>query len=192
VHVAGLLLTGGASRRLGSDKATLLRDGERLVDRSLRVLTAACEPVLEIGPGYGSAEALAEDPPGAGPLAAVAAGGAALRVRGHRGGAVVLAVDLPFVEEPFVAWLASNPLPGTVVPRVEGVAQSLCARYADDALDAAAELYAAGARSMRALLAGVDVTYIDDDAWRAVTDARAFTDVDTTDAVARAGLQTPG
>ena len=192
MRVAGLLLTGGASRRLGTPKATLTLDGERLVDRGTRLLGAVCDPVLEVGPGYGGLRAKQEEPPGAGPLAALAAGGAALQADDHDGAVLVLAVDLPFMETPFLAWLVAHPAEGTLVPRVEGIPQSLCARYDTDALDAAARLVSAGDRSMRALLAHVPVTYVDDDEWGQVVDIRAFTDVDTPEAVARAGLQAPG
>jgi molybdenum cofactor guanylyltransferase len=38
--VAGVLLTGGASRRLGVDKATLPYRGETLAERAARVMRA--------------------------------------------------------------------------------------------------------------------------------------------------------
>ncbi len=49
--VAGILLTGGASRRLGVDKASLVVDGETLAARAARVLTLVCAPVIEVGRG---------------------------------------------------------------------------------------------------------------------------------------------
>jgi len=191
MRVAGLLLTGGASRRLGIAKSTLLCDGERLSDRGARVLSDACDPVLEVGPGVSRLPVVREDPPGTGPLAAVAAGSAALRARDHRGAALVLAVDLPFVEPAVLAWLAEHPAPGTVVPRVEGEAQSLCARYSPDALAVAERLVQAGERSMRSLLAEVRVTYLDEDAWGAVCDAQVFADIDTPADLERFGVRKP-
>jgi len=50
---------------------------------------------------------------------------------------------------------------------------------------------AEGSSSMRALLAAIDVTYVDDAEWASVVPAEAFTDVDTADAVARARLEWP-
>jgi hypothetical protein len=44
---------------------------------------------------------------------------------------------------------------------------------------------------MRALLDAVPVAYVDEDAWGTVTDRSGFDDVDTPDAVARAGLEWP-
>ncbi len=189
---AGLLLTGGASARLGAPKAELRRDGERLADRAARLLVAVCAPALEVGPGASPLPAVREDPPGGGPLAAVAAGAAALRAGGVDAPVLVLAVDLPFVDEALLRWLAETPAPGTLVPRVGGAPQSLCARYDADDLDTAAALLAGGESSMRALLAAVDVTYADEDQWGSAVPPDAFTDVDTPDAVARAGLDWPG
>jgi molybdopterin-guanine dinucleotide biosynthesis protein A len=189
-RVGGLLLTGGASRRLGVPKASLERDGERLADRGARVLRAVCTPVLEVGPSWTSLPAVLEQPPGAGPLAAVAAGGARIRREGHVGAVVVLAVDLPFVDERLVTWLADGV--GTLVPVVDGQPQPLCARYAPEALGEATRLVAAGERSMRALLAATRaVAYADESVWGAVAEARTFADIDTATDASDAGLVLP-
>ncbi|HEY8216500.1 MAG TPA: molybdenum cofactor guanylyltransferase [Acidimicrobiia bacterium] len=191
-RAAGLLLTGGSSRRLGVDKATLLVDGERLVDRVARALTDVVAPVLEVGPGHSSFPAVREQPPGAGPLAALVAGADALLVDGAPTPVVVLAVDLPFVDARFVDWLAMHRAPESVVPVVDGMPQPLCARYSVDALGAARDLEQAGERSMRALLAAVAVHEADEDEWRAVATARTFHDVDTRDDLDALGLSSPG
>jgi molybdopterin-guanine dinucleotide biosynthesis protein A len=191
--VAGLLLTGGASRRLGVDKATLLLDGERLVDRLARVLAGIATTVVEVGPGYSNLEAVREEPPGSGPLAALVAGAAALSAGDDGTPAVlVLAVDLPFVDAAVLAWLASHPAPGTVVPVVGGRPQPLCARYSHDALAVAPELVAAGERSMRALLSRVDVHEATEAEWGLVANARTFADVDTSEDASEFGLSAPG
>jgi len=188
---AGLLLTGGASSRLGAPKAELRRDGERLADRNAGLLAAVCTVALEVGPGTSSLPAVREDPPGLGPLAALVAGAEALRARGVQLPVLVLAVDLPFVDAALLAWLATRPGSGTVVPRVEGSPQSLCARYGTADLATAGRLRHEGAASMRSLLDAVTVTYVDERAWHAVADPSCFDDVDTPDAVARAGLEWP-
>jgi molybdenum cofactor guanylyltransferase len=191
--VAGLLLTGGASRRLGVDKATLLLDGDRLVDRVAGVLAGVATTIIEVGPGYSTFAAVREEPPGSGPLAALAAGAAGLGARGLGSSAVLaLAVDLPFVDAALLAWLASHPAPGTVVPVVDGIPQPLCARYTYDALAVAPELIAAGERSMRALLSRLDVHEATEAEWGAVASARAFADVDTPEDASAFGLSAPG
>lgn len=188
---AGLLLTGGASSRLGVPKAELRRDGERLADRGARLLASVCSPALEVGPGVSALTAVREDPPGSGPLAALVAGADALAASGVHQPVLLLGVDLPFVDAALLAWLAARPGSGTVVPRVAGSPQSLCARYGPDDLAVAARLRGEGAAAMRALLDAAAVTYVDEDDWGLVAAASGFDDVDTPDAVARAGLEWP-
>ncbi|MCJ7436959.1 MAG: NTP transferase domain-containing protein [Acidimicrobiia bacterium] len=189
---AGLLLTGGSSRRLGTDKATLLVRGERLVDRSSRLLGDVCDMVVEVGPGYGEGPSVSETPPGGGPLAALAAGASVLAARGYECAALVLAVDLPSIDAAVLAWLANHPAPATVVPVVDGMPQTLCARYGRDALGAVPARLAAGERSLRALLAAVLVHEAHVDEWGRVASAAAFADVDTPADAARAGIELPG
>ena len=178
--VAGLLLTGGSSRRMGRDKAGLVVSGERLADRAARALRAAADPVLEVGPGFTSLPAVREEPPGGGPLAAVAEGGRRLRDRGHAGPVLVLAVDLVHAEEALLRFLAGHPAGGAVVPVDEhGRDQPLCARYAAGDLERAAELAAAGATSMRELLDALDVLRIPPEDWLRVAPPDAFHDLDT-------------
>ena len=198
--VAGLVLTGGASRRFGAPKADLRVAGERLADRTARLLRTVADPTLEVGPGWSSLPAVVEDPAGAGPLAALAAGAAALAdVGAGDRDALVVAVDLPALDPALLALLAAiDTGPDThadtdaVVPRVDGRAQPLCARYSAGALARAGGLVAAGERSMRALLEVVTVRWVDDDEWGTVTTAACFADVDTPDDARRFGLETPG
>jgi len=191
--VAGLVLTGGGSRRFGSPKADVRVDGERLADRTARVLAAIATPSVEVGPGYSHLDAVMEDPAGAGPLAATVAGARALAARGAGDRDVlVVAVDLPFLDPAFLRLLAAAAPADAVVPRVEGRAQPLCARYSTAALALADTLVAAGERAMRALLDGLDVRWIDPHEWGAVTAAPCFADVDTLDDAHRWGLEGPG
>jgi molybdenum cofactor guanylyltransferase len=175
-----MLLTGGTSRRMGRDKADLVVEGERLADRTARVLAQVCAPVLEVGPGRSRLDSVLEDPPGGGPLVAVAAGRRGLLEQGYAGPAVVLAVDMAAVEPPLLHFLATFPGEGSVVPFVTGRAQPLCARYSAATLAVAERLAAGGERSMRALVheAG-DLQWAGPRMWGAVVDDRAFLDLDT-------------
>ncbi len=191
--VAGLLLTGGSSRRMGVDKATLTVDGVTLAERGARLLQAACRPVLEVGPGHAPLQAVVEDPAGSGPLAAMASGGAALRERGHPGPALVMAVDLPRVSEPLLRFLATFPGDSTVVPFVGGEAQPLLARYSAAALARAGELVGPGERSMRALLTALDdLQWAGPRMWSGVAAFGDFEDADTVADARRLGLGFPG
>jgi len=163
-------------------------DGERLADRGAGLLLAVCDVVLEVGPGYSSLPAVLEEPAGSGPLAALAAGGDALAARAAANRFMVFAVDLPFVGRALLEHLRDHPAGGAVVPRVDRVAQPLCARYGADELDTARTLLADGARAMKALLAAIPVTWVDDDELRRVASIDALLDVDTPEDAARLGI----
>jgi molybdenum cofactor guanylyltransferase len=177
---AGLLLTGGAGRRMGRDKSELVLGGERLADRGARLLVEVTDPALEVGPGRSALPAILEEPPGSGPLAAMAAGGRALSALRYRGPALLLAVDMPLVTGALLAFLRDFPGTGSVVPFVGGRAQPLCARYSPEALSTAEDLVSAGERSMQALLgSGIEVQWAGPRMWGSVADEHAFSDLDT-------------
>jgi molybdopterin-guanine dinucleotide biosynthesis protein A len=182
--VAGIVLTGGASRRLGTDKAGLDVGGRTLAAVVADVLAAGVDgPVIEVGPGWTGRQAVREDQPLAGPLTALAAGARALLDAGHTGPAVVVACDLPGITADLVRLLAGQP--GNCVPVVAGRDQPLCARYTQAALTTATQLAATGARAMRDLLAAVSVDRMSAETWGAVVTVDAFADIDTREALAR-------
>ena len=175
---------------MGTDKAAMVVDGVPLAERAAGALAAVVSPVLEVGPGRSSLPTVAEAEPGAGPLGALAAGAAALAQGGHHGGTVVLASDLPFVTAGLVRVLATHHAEATVVPVVGGRRQPLAARYAPDALDRAQALFAAGQRSLTALLDDVDVVELSEDELVSLVDLRELEDVDTPEDLTRLGLST--
>ena len=187
--IGGLLLTGGASRRMGADKALIEIEGRRLVDRAAEVLTAVAEPVVEVGPGWSGLPAVREDPPGSGPLAALGAGAAALRAAGHAGPVLVLAVDMPRVGVELLRFLAGRAGTATAVPRAGGHPQPMCARYGPDVLAAVDERLAAGGRSLRDLLETLadegSVAWVEEEEWGSVAAPDAFSDVDTPEDLGR-------
>ena len=77
-RVVGIVLAGGASRRMGTPKALVEIDGRPLASRVADVVRAAgAEPVVLVGgePAWGDlvgCEVVADDRPGEGPLAATA------------------------------------------------------------------------------------------------------------------------
>jgi molybdopterin-guanine dinucleotide biosynthesis protein A len=170
-----VLLTGGASRRMATDKASIRWRGETLAARAARVLAVVCDPVIEVGSAASELRCVREEPPGSGPLAALLAGARAL---GSQGAVVLLACDLPFVEPPIISLLADWPGRQTVIPIVDGRLQYACARYGSDALERAEIAFAAGERSLRCAGDG-DRDELSEAQWRAVGPANTFADVDT-------------
>ena len=188
MNCAGVLLTGGSSRRLGFDKATVIIGDETVAERAARVLSAVCSPVVEVGPGRSGLRATREAPPGAGPLAGLLAGVDALGADS----VVLLGCDLVRVESPLLALFAGWDGAPSAVAMVDGMPQLVCARYGADAFEAARALLAAGERSLRALLDAVPIDLVPESRWRAVAGADAFEDLDTLEDLARLGLRAPG
>jgi molybdopterin-guanine dinucleotide biosynthesis protein A len=128
-----IILTGGASRRMGADKAALDWDGRRAVDRVAALATAlGAAQVLTAGRDHGL-EHVDDPAPGAGPVGGVLAGARALAAHGLTR-ALVLAVDAPTVTIEDLAPLLAAPEPGAVY---EGLPVPLV--VALDALPADAE-----------------------------------------------------
>jgi len=182
------LLTGGASSRLGQDKAGLrLRPGGlTLAETAAAALAGVASPVVEIGPGR-TALALGPEPPGRqGPLVALAAGLAVLAAGtgSEADGVLVLACDMPFVSAGLLRWLAEHPSCGSVVPLAGDPLrpQPLCARWSAGPLSIVASLVAGGERSLRPLVAHEDVLLAEPAEWSphaGPAGADALVDVDT-------------
>jgi molybdopterin-guanine dinucleotide biosynthesis protein A len=184
--VAGLLLTGGASRRMGRDKASIvLADGRTCAQTVAARLAEVADPLLEIGPGTSGLTAVPDDCPGAGPLAALATGWAAVVSSGHSGPVLVLACDLPRVTVPLLELLARASGDGAVVPVVGERPQPLCARYGPASLDQCQRLVAEGRRSLMALLDATPVVWLGPEVWSEVIDEQCFADMDTPEDLAR-------
>jgi molybdopterin-guanine dinucleotide biosynthesis protein A len=179
VMTAGMLLTGGASRRLGTDKASVTIRGITLAAAAGRLLSSVAAPAIEVGDGVSGLASVREAPPGDGPLAAVAAGFRALHASGYDGAALVLATDLPDITVALLELIAGWPGAGAVVPIADGHRQSLCARYPAHAGSLATELLARGERSMQALLRELDVVEVSPEQWNTAAPPSAFFDVDT-------------
>jgi molybdopterin-guanine dinucleotide biosynthesis protein A len=153
VIVGGILLTGGTSRRLGTDKAALVLDGSTLAARAAAALTDRGLFAIEVGPGHSALPARSEDPAGGGPLAALVAGAAELSGAMERApdAVVLLACDLPHPGAALDALLAAPDADLVVPGDDDGRAQYVCARYSTTLVRQAAALLATGARALRSL-----------------------------------------
>ncbi|MEV6022882.1 NTP transferase domain-containing protein [Streptomyces sp. NPDC052036] len=132
-----VVLAGGAARRLGgADKPGVRVGGRALLDRVLAACAGAATTVVVAGPRPTARPVLwaREEPPGAGPVAALDAG---LRRTTARY-VVVLSADLPFLEAGTVrrllAALRASGAEGAVLTDPEGRDQPLVAAYRSAAL----------------------------------------------------------
>ena len=171
--LAGVVLAGGRSRRMGTDKALVAVGGRPLVARVAARLASVADPVI-LAPGTPGrlgdlGLGLAEVPDAlsdAGPLAGLVAG---LRASPHELTAVA-AVDLPFVSATLFALLAGLRADEDAVVPVdgEGRLQPVHAVYARAALPALEAALAAGQRRLTDAVAALRLRLVGPDEWEAV------------------------
>lgn len=162
--LAAIVLAGGAARRMaGTDKLLAELPDGTVLDRALTAVAAL--PTVVVGPPRTVARPVTwtrEEPPGTGPVAAIAAGLAALPVPAHA--VVVLAADQPGVTPATItrlhAALTADPdTDGVVLVDPDGRAQWLTGIWRRAALTAALPADPADA-AMRKVLGGLRVRRI--------------------------------
>jgi molybdopterin-guanine dinucleotide biosynthesis protein A len=155
----GFVLAGGASRRMGRDKALLEWHGRSLLDHALARLRQVCDEVFVLcGPvprheGHG-APLLLDAQAGQGPLAGLLAG---LERLDHRPG-LFLAVDVPRVPAELLGFLL-NALAGhdAAVPVTAAGPEPLVAAYTRRCLEPVRRRLEAGERRLTDFWPDVDV-----------------------------------
>jgi molybdenum cofactor guanylyltransferase len=208
-----IILAGGDSQRMGSDKANLVLDGRSLLQSVTAIMRLVFPEVIlsvrQPRPETGLPQ-VCDDPSYAGPLAGLASGLAAAETPW----VFAVACDMPFVVPEVIELLGKyrfKPLPASpcqgrrihlppdkgglrgvcfqaVVPVVQGYPQPLAAFYARNCLDVIrAHLDSGGKNSLQAVLERLDVCYVDEAEMLAVDPGlRSFFDLDTPQDVARA------
>jgi molybdopterin-guanine dinucleotide biosynthesis protein A len=157
VRAAGFVLAGGASSRMGRDKALLELDGCPLLVRAARLLESVVATVTIVGPperlaGLGF-PVVADDWPGAGPLGGIAT---ALRVSAC-GWNLIVACDLPYLTTGWLEYLvrrAQASAADAVLPEGSRGAEPLCAVYHQRCRPVIAAALAGGVRKVTDGLAG--------------------------------------
>jgi len=158
--LAAVVLAGGASRRMGRDKATMPHPDSgsgtpaTMVEYTVDVLRARCAPVFVIAaPGQPlpslQAEVLRDEVRGVGPLLATGRGLRAAAAAGVER-AFVSAVDMPYLSVDVIDELAGHDGVDIVLPW-DGRDHYLAGIYRTDLAERVDRLVAAGEHSMRAL-----------------------------------------
>lgn len=172
-EVAAVVLCGGTGWRFGGDKTRALIDGVPVLDHVVGQLPPSW-PVVCVGPERPTVAPVTwvrEQPPGGGPVAALAAGlvGVSTPV------VVVLGGDMPYAAPAataLVAALLADPAVDAVLGRdPQGRMQPLLAAYRTEALRRAVPDPPAGVPLMRVVDSLVHASM--------VTDGRAALDIDT-------------
>ena len=186
-RVTGIVLAGGRSRRMGSDKAALAFGGRTLLHHTIAALAEVADEVVVVrAPGRDlppfdcqrPVRVVADPVEGEGPLVGIAAG---LRAASAPV-ALVVAVDMPFLRPALLRLLAEHAAAGArcVVPIYQGRPQPLCSAWRRDALDVVQAQIDAGERAVMSVARALDAERLAPGEWRAADpDGRSFVNVNT-------------
>src|SRR5579859_45731 len=191
---AGIILAGGRSQRMGTNKALLPLPGqpsETFLARLTSTLAPLCAEVLIVARDPAqfahvtlpAARMVFDEKPGGGPLMGLYSGLNSMQSPT----ALVIAVDMPFAQPALLAFLLSQYQENTLlVPVVEGVPQVLLALYPRSILPLIESLLAQGKRAPRALLEVAPVRYIEEAQLREIDpQLRSFVGINTPDDLAQ-------
>lgn len=163
--IAAIVLAGGGSRRMGSDKSVLDWHGSTLLHRVTGILRRVADPVVVVAASGGTpepapnVEVTFDGVPGRGPLEGIAAGLRA--IGGRRPAAFVAAVDMPFLHPAFVEGLAALLGDADVaLPEADGHRHPTAAVYRAAVLPLLEQLLEAGCREPADLFARVAVRIV--------------------------------
>jgi molybdopterin-guanine dinucleotide biosynthesis protein A len=168
-RVAGFILAGGESSRMGRDKALLELNGEALIVRVTRLLELVADGCAVIGDSIRleglALRTIADDYPGAGPLGGIATALRASQAEWN----LIVACDLPYLTQEWLEFLIGRAVRSgadAVLPMNERGAEPLCAVYRKQA---EAEIRAAldrGTRKVTDGLADVRIEFIELGEWK--------------------------
>jgi molybdenum cofactor guanylyltransferase len=195
LSVAGIILTGGFSRRMGSDKALLSVPGREqvtfLAHLTGLLTTVCCEVVLVVrdedqATRYKeylttqearSVRIVNDKVPSVGPLMGLYSGLSTIQTS-H---ALVTAVDMPFMQKDMLSFLLSYTLnESLLIPVVDNIPQVLLALYPRTILSILEICLQNGQRDLRSLLKIAPVHYIEETQLRKVDPLlRSFVNVNT-------------
>jgi molybdenum cofactor guanylyltransferase len=172
---------------MGRDKALIRIDGVTLIERAVRRLGQACDPVL-IAPGARHIDvpgfvSVDDAVPGVGPLGGLVA---ALHASRHPLLAAV-AVDMPWFD-PILLRLLAEGIAGheACVPVTDRGPEPLHAVYARASVTAGDAALSGTDHSLRGLLSRVRVRYVSEDEWRRAGVSPGFaSNLNTPDDLAR-------
>lgn len=169
-QVAGFILAGGASSRMGRDKALLELDGVPLIVRTARLVESVVGSATVVGDSAAFRSlglcTIADDWPGAGPLGAIAT---ALRASSVPW-SLVVACDLPYLTKPWLEYAVARALASkadAVIPMNATGTEPLCAFYHQRAEPGIRGPLALGNRKVKDAIESLRVEIIEPAEWKA-------------------------
>jgi molybdenum cofactor guanylyltransferase len=185
---AGIILAGGSSKRMGKNKALLPLPGNSsltFIEHLSSMLTSFCPEVLIVARDEADAanyalpgvRVVTDKVSNCGPLMGLYSGLSAMQ--GQR--ALVIAVDMPFVQSALISLLLSQPPSDSLlVPLVNNIPQVLLAVYPRTILPLIEDRLQQGRHDLRSLLEVAPVQYIEEAQLRKIDpELRSFVNVNT-------------
>jgi molybdenum cofactor guanylyltransferase len=175
-QVAGFILAGGASSRMGRDKGLLNFGGVPLIVHTAQLLEPLVAEVTVVGSPSRYAQfglrtigddARGQDGTGCGPLAGIATALAATRAQWN----LIIACDLPYLSAEWLEWLLSRTLrsrAGAIVPRTERSIEPLAAVYRRECGEQVTAALARGVRKVSEAIAELRVDFVEPRQWRRI------------------------
>jgi molybdenum cofactor guanylyltransferase len=175
-QVAGFILAGGASSRMGRDKGLLDFGGVPLILRTARLLEPLLAEVTVVGAPDRYAKlglraiadnAQSQDGLECGPLAGIAAALAATHLRWN----LIVACDLPYLSANWLDWLLSRALRSrgdAVIPRTARGIEPLAAMYRRECGAPLAAALARGERKVSNVVQKLRLDFVRPRDWRRI------------------------
>src|SRR5271156_1985129 len=169
-QIAGFILAGGESTRMGRDKALVELGGEALIVRTARLVESVAGGATVIGDSaaYRSLglRTIGDDWPGAGPLGGIAT---ALRAASAPW-SLVVACDLPYLTKAWLEYAVARALASqadAVIPMNASGTEPLCAVYHQRAEPGIRRALTGGNKKVKDAIASLRVEIIEPAEWKA-------------------------
>lgn len=193
--VSCMILAGGRSKRMGKDKALLSLPGDEqitFVDHVVTLLASVGREVLLVARDATSARdyvslinvhtnvrIVTDQVPDQGPLMGLYSGLSAMHPTATH--ALVVAVDMPFVQIALLTYLLTHLQPDAILmPVVQSAPQVLLAVYPRSILPIVEECLRQGRHDLRGLLKAAPVSYVEEAQLRQIDpQLRSFVNVNT-------------
>lgn len=186
--MAGIILAGGSSRRMGRNKALLPLPGDEqitFVEHLVTMLTVFCPEIVLVVRNIAhvvdytlpDVRIVPDQIPDQGPLMGLASGLSVI----DSSHALVMAVDMPFVQPEILAFLLAQPrTDALLVPVVSSIPQVLLAIYPKTTLPLIEKCLHQGQRSLHSLLEVAPVRFIEETQLRQIDPVlQSFVNVNT-------------
>jgi molybdopterin-guanine dinucleotide biosynthesis protein A len=166
MQITGIILSGGQSTRMGTDKALIQINGKTLLENALEICKPFCSNILissnnpchQIG-GY---KIVPDEFKNCGPIGGIYS----CLKHSETDWNFVISVDAAFVEPGFVSFLISEIGEfDTVIPLHDSGIEPLVAMYSKNCLTEMGKMLNSGDYKMRNLLNSVNTKYVESQTW---------------------------